>query len=242
MSWSKALPPVTIKERGFALSDLLQPAGLEQQHIIAGRAWVAARDLYRAHARLARLEGDHLELLLRKRWYGRCGFASFRDFVREELQRAPRTAKRRVALSRLARESPELAAALDEGRLSPCQALALSRLRDAPDLVSWIRIAEDCTVRELEDLVADYVSALSCEAGDSPEPEADDSRPQVHVCCAGVRIGGLGSRNGYGPTRARLGSPGLSMHRGRSRGDRGSFACPRPPEGSRKASCGHASR
>ena len=45
MRWSEDLPPVTVEERGYALSDPLQPAGWEQQHIIAGRAWVAARDL-----------------------------------------------------------------------------------------------------------------------------------------------------------------------------------------------------
>src|SRR5262245_27501589 len=154
MRWSDDSPPTALLERG---DKVLTPPGFERPHIIAGRAWIAVRELCRAHARLERIEGDHLELLLRKRWYGRCGFASFGDFVREELQLAPRTAKRRIALSRLARASPELSAALDEGRLSPCQVLALSRLCNAPDLGSWITIAEDCTVRDLKKMVTGYL-------------------------------------------------------------------------------------
>ena len=139
---------------------------IEPPHIVAGRAWIAIRALYRAHGQLTRLEGDHLGQLLQKRWYGQCGYSSFRDFVREEFQLSPRTARRRVALSRLVGESPELASALDAGRLSPCQILALSRLRHAPDLSSWIAMAEDCTVRDLEQLVTNYVSDLSSAEGE----------------------------------------------------------------------------
>ncbi|HET9234606.1 MAG TPA: hypothetical protein VFP10_10735, partial [Candidatus Eisenbacteria bacterium] len=156
-----------------------EPAGyLEQPQFISRRVWIAVRALYRAHGQLGRLEGDHLELLLRTRWYARCGYGSFRDFVREELHLSPRTARRRVALSRLTSESPELAAALDSGRLSPCQVLALSRLRDAPDLKSWIAMAQDCTVRDLEQLVTHYLLDLSSETDDqmpAPEPAALES-------------------------------------------------------------------
>ena len=127
-------------------------------HIVAGRALIAIRSLYRAHGQLARREGDHLELLLRKRWYGRFGYSSFRDFARESLQLSPSTARRRIALSRAANERTEFAAALDSGRLSPCQILALSPMREAPSLGDWIDIARDHTVRELEQIVADYVS------------------------------------------------------------------------------------
>src|SRR6185503_16115502 len=137
-------PPVAVLERGHELSR----AEPEPPHIIAARAWIAIRILFRAHAQLARLEGAHLELLLRKRWYAGLGFGSFKDFVIERLQLSPSTAKRRVALSRACNESADLALALDAGRLTPCRVLALSRLPTAPDLASWISIAEDCTVRE----------------------------------------------------------------------------------------------
>ena len=151
------------------------PDQAEPPHMVAGRAWIAIRALCRAHAQLARREGEHLELLLRKHWYGRYGYSSFSDFVREALQLSPRTARRRVALSRLTSESVELAAALDSGRLSPCQVLALSRLRDAPDLGSWITMAEDCAVRDLEQLVSNYVSDLSSdEAHLSPGTEQEE--------------------------------------------------------------------
>ena len=152
-------PPVAVLERGHKLS----PAEPEPPHIIAARAWIAIRTLFRAHAQLARLEGAHLELLLRKRWYAYLGFGSFKDFVIERLQLSPRTAKRRVALSRVCNESADLALALDAGRLTPCRVLTLSRLRTAPDLASWIAIAEDCTVRELETLVANHLAEESVE-------------------------------------------------------------------------------
>src|SRR6185436_8040435 len=149
-------------------------AGPESPHIIAGRAWIANRTLFRAHAQLARLEGAHLELLLRKRWYASLGFGSFKDFVIEQLQLSPRTAKRRVALSRVCDESADLALALDAGRLTPCRILALSRLRAAPDIASWIAIAEDCTVRELETLVANHLAEEALET-DLLDESAGDS-------------------------------------------------------------------
>jgi len=138
-------------------------------HFLAGEALITLRALYRLHGQLAQLEGDHLELLLRKRWYKRFGYESFRDFAREELQTPYRTATRRAALSRLLRESPELGAAFREGRLGPCQVLALSRLRDAPDLPSWITIAEDSTVRDLEQLVATHLKGISTDEAASDE-------------------------------------------------------------------------
>src|SRR5215813_11388900 len=75
--------------------------GSEPPHIIAGRTWIAIRRLHQAQGQLASREGEHLWLLLRKRWYGRLGYSSFRDFVREALQLSPTTARRRIALSRV---------------------------------------------------------------------------------------------------------------------------------------------
>jgi len=68
----------------------------------------------------------------------------------------------------------DLAHALDVGRLTPCRILALSRLRTAPDFASWITIAEDCTVRELETLVANYLSEEAVET-DLLEESAGES-------------------------------------------------------------------
>jgi HNH endonuclease len=141
------------------------PPSRDGPYFVAGRALIALREIFKMHGRLARLEGDHLELILRTRSYRWLGFASFRDFAREALQTSHRTARRRVALSRLLNESAELAVALEEGRVSPCQALALSPLRDAPDLPFWIEMADSCTVRDLERCVADYLSDVRAEAG-----------------------------------------------------------------------------
>jgi len=151
-------PSMTLLEReALAAASGWTPAS-DPPHLVAGRALIAIRGLFRAQGQLARYQGDHLELLQRKRWYGRLGYSSFRDFVREALQLSPTTARRRIALSQIAGERSEFAAALDSGALSPCQVLALRPMRDAPDLGDWIDVARDCTVRELEQLLSEYLA------------------------------------------------------------------------------------
>jgi hypothetical protein len=76
-------------------ADSLAPSQ-KAPHFVAGRALIALREISKVHGRLARLEGDHLESILRTKWYRRHGFASFRDFAREALQTSHRTASRRV--------------------------------------------------------------------------------------------------------------------------------------------------
>ena len=170
-------PPLALLDRG---DPALTGPDIDPPHIIAGRAWIAIRRLFRTHAQLARMEGDHLALLLRTRWYGRYGFDSFGDFVREELQLSSGTARRRVSLSRSCNESPELAAALDSGRLTPSQILSLSRIRHAPDLASWIAIAEDCTVRDLDALVSAYLAELAGDfLLDASDADAGDASADV---------------------------------------------------------------
>ena len=116
---------------------------------VAGRALVAIRKLFRVQGTFARIEGDHLEFLLRTHAYRDLGYSSFHDFVREELQMSSRTATRRVALSRLLRESEILSRAVDEGGLSPCQALVLEPMTGSIELSEWVQRAAGLTVREL---------------------------------------------------------------------------------------------
>ena len=118
---------------------------------VADRALVCVRKLFNVQAFFARLEGNHLEFLLRTHAYQTFGYSSFRDFVREELQMSQRTATRRVALSRVLREHKELSKALDEDRVSPCQALIIGTLQRSGELSEWIERAGACTVRELKE-------------------------------------------------------------------------------------------
>jgi hypothetical protein len=116
---------------------------------VADRGLLAIRKLFRVQGTFARLEGDHLEFLLRTHAYRDLGYSSFRDFVREELQMSSRTATRRVALSRILRESAILSSAVDEERLSPCQALVLEPMMGSNELSEWVQTAAGLTVREL---------------------------------------------------------------------------------------------
>ena len=121
--------------------------------VVADRALASARRLFNVRALFARLEGNHLEFLLRTRAYQDLGYSSFRDFVREELQMSQRTATRRVALSRLLRESEELSKAVAMGLLSCCQALILGSVRESKELSERIEQAGACTVRELKESI-----------------------------------------------------------------------------------------
>src|SRR5690606_20232459 len=68
-------------------------------------AWQA---LARAESAVALAEGDTLRLLADQRLYLRLGFSGFHDFCVEAAEMTASTAKRRVAVSRLAAEVPAL--------------------------------------------------------------------------------------------------------------------------------------
>jgi len=129
------------------------------------QALVVIRRLFRVQGSFARVEGDHLEFLLRTHAYQDFGYSSFRDLVREELQMSQRTATRRVALSRVLRESVQLSMAVEEGRLSPCQALALAPALQSDDVEERIQQAAACTVSELVTLLPEDHSIESDGAG-----------------------------------------------------------------------------
>ena len=128
-------------------------------------ALVVIRRLFRVQGSFAQVEGDHLEFILRTHAYQDFGFSSFRDFVREELQMSQRTATRRVALSRVLRENPQLSTAVEEGRLSPCQALALAPALRSDNVEDRIQKAVACTVSELMTVLPEDLAIESDGAG-----------------------------------------------------------------------------
>src|SRR5262245_30087297 len=73
--------------------------------VVLDRALAVIERLFRIQGSFARIEGTHLEFILRTHAYQRFGYSSFGDLVREELQMSSRTATRRVALSRVLRDS-----------------------------------------------------------------------------------------------------------------------------------------
>jgi HNH endonuclease len=121
---------------------------------LAERTLGLVRSLWRGRSALVLAEAAHLEFLLRAEGHRKYGFGSFSDFAREMLQMSGRSVKRRVALRRIMMASSAAAAALEDGRLSPCQALALRPVLGSEAVGRWIDLASTCTVRELRRLVA----------------------------------------------------------------------------------------
>jgi hypothetical protein len=121
----------------------------------------AVRTLLRLHTArrdIQLLEGTHLEFLLRTGAYRQFGFATFGDFAREVLGKSERSARRQIALRRLVLVSPELSQALTDGRITPCQALALEPLVGKEDLEPWVLLASDCSVTELQRAVLEHAN------------------------------------------------------------------------------------
>ena len=132
---------------------LAGPAASFEAAELASNALQTLHRLDSARREIQLLEGAHLEFLFSSGAFRSFGFASFGDFVREVLHKSPRTARRQIALRRLVVECPVLAQVLAEGRLSPCQALALRPLLGTEDLEPWLALAADCSVADLEQAV-----------------------------------------------------------------------------------------
>src|SRR5690606_38114031 len=115
----------------------------------------------RAESAVALTEGDTLRLLADQRLYLRLGFSGFHDFCVEAAEMTASTAKRRVAVSRLAAEVPALRDALLDGKVSKCQALALRPVVANESAAWWIAVAARSTVTELRAAVRQACSGSS---------------------------------------------------------------------------------
>ena len=79
------------------------------------------------------------------------GFESFERYVRERLDLAPRTARRRVALARTEQRAPAVAHAFREGRVTAFQASAISEVASRESARRWVAAAERVSLRRLEE-------------------------------------------------------------------------------------------
>ncbi|MCA9727729.1 MAG: HNH endonuclease [Candidatus Eisenbacteria bacterium] len=177
--------------------------------------------LARAESAVALAEGDALRPVLEQRIYRRLGYASFHDYCVEAVEMTPSTAKRRVALSRLADGVPAVRAALCEGRLSPCQALAIRPVVDAENATWWITLAARSTVSELHTVVRQIASEDAAAAAAA----ADDRSVGTRAAGAGddgTRTAG-GRETGAGET---VGADGAGIDDLEVDGRRVSFEAP----------------
>jgi len=129
-------------------------------------------------------EARYLTRALEARVHRASGFSSFGDFVREVLQLAPRTARRRVRLHRALEATTALRDAFEAGELSPCQILILAPVVNDTNAPFWIELAANLTVRGLTQRVRE------AEQGpDDAEPDGtgtEDAGPEETA--AGVQV------------------------------------------------------
>jgi hypothetical protein len=102
------------------------------------------------------------------------GMVSMLDYLERVLGYAPRTAQDRLRVARALGDLPRLTAALTAGELPFSAVRELTRVATPATEVSWVAAAQDKTLRQIEDLVADH------RPGDRPD-DPPDPAPRTHV-------------------------------------------------------------
>jgi hypothetical protein len=93
--------------------------------------------------------------------YKRLGSARFADYAREHLGLAVRTAQEMVRLGRGLERLPLLDAALAAGRITWTGALQVARVATKEDEAQWVSLAEQLSVRELQQKVAEALASTA---------------------------------------------------------------------------------
>jgi hypothetical protein len=102
------------------------------------------------------------------------GMVSMLDYLERVLGYAPRTAQDRLRVARALGDLPRLTAALTAGELPFSAVRELTRVATPATEVSWVAAAQDKTLRQIEELVADH------RPGDRPDdPPAPEARTHV---------------------------------------------------------------
>lgn len=102
------------------------------------------------------------------------GMVSMLDYLERVLGYAPRTAQDRLRVARALGDLPRLTATLTAGELPFSAVRELTRVATPATEASWVAAAQDKTLRQIEELVADH------RPGDRPEdPPAPEARTHV---------------------------------------------------------------
>jgi hypothetical protein len=92
--------------------------------------------------------GRILRQMLDRRLFSEIGFSGLSEYARERLDASPRTARRLIALARVAHRSAAVASAFRAGRVHALQVRVLGRAADA---AAWVARAQALTLRGLEE-------------------------------------------------------------------------------------------
>jgi len=146
--------------------------------LLANGPWVEAHEaltrLARQRAGLDAEEGRWLLQALRSAAHEFLGFGSFCQYVEHIFGYKPRTTQEKLRVAEALEGLPQLARALDAGRLSWCATRELTRVAVPETEQAWLDTARGKTQRELETLVA------SSSPGDLPGAGRNETpRPRV---------------------------------------------------------------
>jgi hypothetical protein len=126
------------------------------------------RPLARVSGAIDRALAMRLQRLRERSGYKHLGCARFADYAREHLGLAVRTAQEMVRLGKGLERLPLLDAALAEGRVTWTGALQVVRVAGKEDEAQWVSLAEQLSVRELQQKVADARASARRAESESP--------------------------------------------------------------------------
>ncbi len=118
-------------------------------HLLVAHVYLALKTLIRLRNLLECSEADSIAREFTEQRHRHAGFSSFGDYAREVLGLAPRTARRRVALSRALGASPTLRRRVIDGRISTGSAVLLAPVLETSDEPIWLEQAEHLSQRDL---------------------------------------------------------------------------------------------
>jgi hypothetical protein len=138
-----------------------------------GLDWRDAHEaLSRMAATRARIDWEEGGLLLRALRSGahvHLGFGSFGEYVERLFGYKPRWTEERVRVAEALEELPQVAMALEEGRLNWSAAREITRVATGENERTWLEAARGRTSRQIEELVAGH------RHGDAPDDPYDAS-------------------------------------------------------------------
>jgi len=151
-----------------------EPLPTRQEPLDWQRAHEELSELAKTRARLDWQEGIALLFALRSGAHVMLGFGTFAEYVERLLGYRPRWTSERLRVAEALELLPELEQALKDGAVSWSAVRELTRVAVPENEHDWLKVAEDRTLRQVEELVSGHT------LGDGPSDQTDASS-RMHV-------------------------------------------------------------
>lgn len=150
-------------------------SGASERGIEQSPAWVRAHgdvlSVARERSGLERREGTCMLRALREDVHRHLGYGAFAEYSDRHLGYGHRTTQDKLRTAEALERLPELARALDEGRLHASAVRELARVATAQTEAAWIEAAAGRRIRDIEQLVAGR--ARGDHPSDAPRPDLE---------------------------------------------------------------------